>query len=136
MIYAFPKPVSASHGLITTLRLYRLNNVKTEEHAEILPDSEAYAGADGVERGLRGDLIDLCQRVCDESDHGSAEIQEANDARLAQLARPGDEKNQDQRQTAPDLEAATNSVRALWEERKVIAKEFMTGLKAGQKIWD
>lgn len=142
MIYAFPRPVSASHGLIMTLRLFNLNKVKTKKNAEILEDVrlglETYVEAEGVERDTRKALIDICQKVWDECDKFTDVIYTGWAKRVIVdgLKYGKEEESDETKQIYEDEDAATKTVAAIWEERKVIARKLKTGIAAGQRIWD
>ena len=139
MIYAFPRPVSASRGLIMTLRLYNLNKVKTEENDEIIEDVrlglETSVESQGVESETRQALIDLCQAVWDETNKRTEELYMLH-AKTQNLDSTKEGRNEDEQQEYVDGEMAVNTVAAMWEERKVIASKLKTGIAAGQRIWD
>lgn len=139
MIYAFPRPVSASHGLIMTLRLYNLNKVKTKKNAEILEDVrlglETYVEADGVERETRQGLKDICQKVWDECDKTTEDIY-MTFGRTIFLDSIKEGRSEEEQLEFQNSEIAMKTVAAMWEERKVIARKLKTGIAAGQRIWD
>lgn len=139
MIYAFPRPVSASRGLIMTLRLYNLNKVKTEKNDEIIEDVrlglETSVESQGVENETRQALINLCQAVWDETNRRTEELYMLH-AKTQYLDSTKEVRNEDEQQEYVDGEMAVKTVVAMWEERKVIASKLKTGIAAGQRIWD
>lgn len=142
MIYAFPRPVSVSHGLIMTLRLFTLNKIETKKNAEILEDVrrglETHVEAEGVERDTRRALFDICQTVWDECNKSIEEIYMGWAKRAVVIGPQYDKEaeSEETKQIHADEDAATKTVAAIWEERKVIAGQLKTGIAAGQRIWD
>jgi hypothetical protein len=152
-IYTHPKPTHASHGLIMTLRLFHLNKIKTKANAENLDiiRSGLDTYAEGCEHEVRQSLVDLCQRVWDDSgDHqsqcgyfiseGMKHRQPEEERRIiASGKKPKNggqwmlsEKNEEDRVYLDTVE----SILPLWYERTAIARKLRTGIAAGQKIRD
>jgi hypothetical protein len=152
-IYTHPKPTHASHGLIMTLRLFHLNKSMTKANAEnmesIRQDVETYA--EGCEHEVRASLIELCQRVWDDSgDHQSKcgyfisegmKHRQPEDERLM-IAAGKKKKGGGQWMLSQEKEEdrvyldTVESILPLWYERTAIARKLKTGIAAGQTIWD
>jgi hypothetical protein len=151
-IYTHPKPVHASHGLIMTLRLYHLNQIKTKKNSEnmeiIRLGIDTYA--EGCEGHVRKSLIELCQKVWDDSSRGQGNLgffsidgmkhrQPEEERKI--IASEKELKNGadwflSQHKEDKDCLEAIDSILPLWYERTAIARKLKTGIAAGQKIWD
>jgi hypothetical protein len=141
MIYAYPKPVHASHGLIMTLRLYHHNKVKNEHNAEILDNIrtgfETEIDVYPVERDTRKSLIDLCAKVWGEAGQRCSEL----GYKFGSITLPDGEMMSiydvgSGHGDASDMDQALDAIHRLWSEREKIARKLKTGIAAGQVIRD
>lgn len=152
-IYTHPKPVHASHGLIMTLRLYHLNKIKTKKNAENM--EEIRLGIDTFAEGCEGDvrksLIELCQKVWDDSSRGQGELgrftidgmkhrQPEEERKIIASGKKPKNGGQwflsEQKEEDKEYLEAIDSILPLWYERTAIARKLKTVIAAGQKIWD
>lgn len=141
MIFAFPKPVHASHGLIMTLRLYHLNKVKNKRNSEILEEIrlglETVIEVYPVERDTRQSLIDLCAKVWEETGHRCGEIGHpygmftGEDGTITRVYDVGPGHGE-----LSQMDQALDAIHRLWSEREKIARKLKTGIAAGQVIRD
>lgn len=141
MIYAYPKPVHASHGLIMTLRLYHHNKVKNKRNAEILEDIrlgiETQIDVYPIEKETRKSLIELCAAVWHESGRRCGELGHPygsftlDDGSRMDIYNIGPGKGD-----ASDMEQALDTIHGLWSEREKIARKLKTGISSGQVIRD
>jgi hypothetical protein len=136
-----------------TLRLFHLNKIKTKKNAENLETIrlgiDTYA--EGCEGDVRASLIELCQKVWDESGHRQGEIgsftvdgmkhrqPEVEKKMLAmgkKMKGGGQWMLSESKEEDREFLQAIDSVIPLWYERTAIARKLKTGIAAGQAIRD
>jgi hypothetical protein len=136
-----------------TLRLFHLNKIKTKKNAENLETIrlgiDTYA--QGCEGDVRASLIELCQKVWDESGHRQGEIggfavdgmkhrQPEEEKKMLAMGKKmkggGQWMLSESKEEDREFLQAIDSVIPLWYERTAIARKLKTGIAAGQAIRD